>query len=320
MQPIAKITEHYARDPSIPADNDVYKRRFHLTEDEITLVYHYGEGRITCAKTVFTKDSSEVIQVDPLADPPSEAQLLELYQQLIQQEREVVQAVRDDEADVRAQNKTRKAEEDADIPLKTPYFDVIRETRDDSDDDLADDDQAQYDYLAPYMEELEREDDLRKLEQFWQKKLAEHAQRGSSDMDHQGTFTAPTAGAMAATATRTRPGQALSMSDAQTVRSNVMKSLTEYVLAREAIIKERIQDEKQGMAKKQSNFQRDRDQMTREDEAEYEKDMEKTMFRLHVLEQRLKRHQEESLLKFYELDQKLRKDARLQPWVVPTGK
>ena len=51
--------------------------------------------------------------------------------------------------------------------------------------------------------------------------------------------------------------------------------------------------------------------MSREDEEDYERQCEESMFRIHILEQRLKRHEEQALQKYYELDSKLRNDARL---------
>jgi len=35
------------------------------------------------------------------------------------------------------------------------------------------------------------------------------------------------------------------------------------------------------------------------------------MFRIHILEQRLKRHEEQALQKYYDLDSQLRADVRL---------
>lgn len=46
-------------------------------------------------------------------------------------------------------------------------------------------------------------------------------------------------------------------------------------------------------------------------EEEYERRCEQSTFRIHILEQRLKRHEEQALQRYYELDSKLRSDARL---------
>ena len=64
-------------------------------------------------------------------------------------------------------------------------------------------------------------------------------------------------------------------------------------------------------AQLQAHFQRDRDQMSREEEEEYEQACEDSMFRIHILDKRLKRHEEAALQSYYELDNKLRHDPRL---------
>lgn len=51
--------------------------------------------------------------------------------------------------------------------------------------------------------------------------------------------------------------------------------------------------------------------MSREEEEEYEQACEDSMFRIHILDKRLKRHEEAALQSYYELDNKLRHDPRL---------
>ena len=58
----------------------------------------------------------------------------------------------------------------------------------------------------------------------------------------------------------------------------------------------------------QAHFQRDRDQMSREEEEEYEQACEDSMFRIHIPD---KRHEEAALQSYYGLDNKLRHDPRL---------
>lgn len=65
------------------------------------------------------------------------------------------------------------------------------------------------------------------------------------------------------------------------------------------------------LSSSQAHFQRDRDQMSREEEEEYEQACEDSMFRIHILDKRLKRHEEAALQSYYELDNKLRHDPRL---------
>lgn len=73
----------------------------------------------------------------------------------------------------------------------------------------------------------------------------------------------------------------------------------------------RLDEESSALAKRQQNFNRDRDQMSAEEEEEYERASEESMFRISILEKRLKRHEDQALHKYYELDHKLRTDTRL---------
>jgi hypothetical protein len=99
--------------------------------------------------------------------------------------------------------------------------------------------------------------------------------------------------------------------EALTVREKCLKALKDRLIERANIIQARHEEETAALAKRQTNFQRDREQMSREDEEEYERQCEESMFRIHILEQRLKRHEEQALQKYYELDAKLRSDPRL---------
>lgn len=58
-------------------------------------------------------------------------------------------------------------------------------------------------------------------------------------------------------------------------------------------------------------FLRDREQLTRTEEDEYEAAVADATFRLHVLEMRLKRHEQRATVKFQELEDRLRADPRL---------
>ena len=91
-----------------------------------------------------------------------------------------------------------------------------------------------------------------------------------------------------------------------------MEHLKGRLLAREAIIQNRLKEEAEMLRRKQQTFQRDRDGMGREEEEQHEIDVERAMFRIHILDQRKLRHDEEALLKFYELDRKLKQDDRLR--------
>ncbi|KXZ51889.1 hypothetical protein GPECTOR_11g323 [Gonium pectorale] len=105
--------------------------------------------------------------------------------------------------------------------------------------------------------------------------------------------------------------QQLTRLQALEVREKALKALKDRLIERANIIQARLDEETAALAKRQQNFHRDRDQMSAAEEEEYERQTEESMFRIHILERRLRRHEEQALHKYYELDAKLRSDPRL---------
>lgn len=63
------------------------------------------------------------------------------------------------------------------------------------------------------------------------------------------------------------------------VREKALKALKDRLIERANIIQARLDEETSALSKRQQNFQRDRDQMTQEEEEEYEKAVEESRFR-----------------------------------------
>ncbi|KAG2491059.1 hypothetical protein HYH03_010505 [Edaphochlamys debaryana] len=105
--------------------------------------------------------------------------------------------------------------------------------------------------------------------------------------------------------------QTLTRPQALEVREKALKALKDRLIERANIIQARLDEETAALAKRQQNFHRDRDQMSAADEEDYERQTEESMFRIHILERRLRRHEEQALHKYYELDGRLRADTRL---------
>ncbi len=61
---IVKMTEKFGRDPSKPADEDVWKRVFHVAAGRTELRFHHGEGRVTAGYVVLQQDgAAQAVQV-----------------------------------------------------------------------------------------------------------------------------------------------------------------------------------------------------------------------------------------------------------------
>lgn len=109
----------------------------------------------------------------------------------------------------------------------------------------------------------------------------------------------------------------LTRGEALEVRDRALRALKERLIARANILQSRYDEEQQFLLRKQANYQRDRDIITREEEEKYERECEDAMFRIKILESRLRRHEEESVAKYLALDERLRGDERLGALMEP---
>ena len=264
LLPLRKISEKFERDPQADAGTDIAKRVFYIGADQIKLQFHYKPGRITASSRVYTKDgTAHETQVDPFGAQPNESELLDEFRALIVAERECIASVRTVETEVKDISASRTKQEQG-IALLVPFYDVIRVSANESDDDENEaENKAVHDYLSSFL-------------------LPVAAQR---PLTHE---------------------------ECKEVRKACLRALKDRLIDRANIIQARHDEETAALAKRQANFQRDRDQMSRDEEEEYERSCEESMFRIHILEQRLKRHEEAALEKYYHLDAKLRADPRLR--------
>jgi hypothetical protein len=107
------------------------------------------------------------------------------------------------------------------------------------------------------------------------------------------------------------PNAQCPMPNPQCPTLNPHQALKERLVERANIVQSRLDEENAALSKRQAAFQRNRDHMDPNDEAEYERYCQEAMFRIQILEQRLDRHTELSLQKYAEMDARLRGDPRL---------
>ncbi|KAG0577341.1 hypothetical protein M758_5G142800 [Ceratodon purpureus] len=108
-----------------------------------------------------------------------------------------------------------------------------------------------------------------------------------------------------------KPRQHLTRPQMIVVRENCMQALKEKLVGRAAIIQARYEEETSTLARNRANFERDREGMTVAEEEEYEKATEQAVFRIRILEERHAYHEEQSLKRYAEMNEKLRADPRL---------
>jgi len=96
------------------------------------------------------------------------------------------------------------------------------------------------------------------------------------------------------------------------VRENCLKSLRDRLVERATIIQSRLDEENANLAKKTSTFSRNRDHADKQTEEEYERYCQSAMFRIQIIDERLKRHEKQALQKYEEMDSRLRAEPRMR--------
>lgn len=279
-----KMCEKFARDPAVAADQDVAKRTFYnpgTPEGLIRIIYHYADGKITRPSRTYSKGNPVTIEhVDPFAKDPKSAILSEEMRVLFTKEKECMAFIKDSESEAK-EILSQRAKEEQDVGSVTTVYDTLRnKPKEDEQAELRRKQEEQQrsqkkkDYLAPYLEALFR-----------------------NPSKPFGKLPAPDA--------------KLPKDDAMKVKDNCLKDLKDRLIQRAHIMQTRLDEEKEKLARKQSNFQKNQEQIDNANHEEYIQFCENAMWRIHILEKRLERHQEQALQKYAELDQKLRTDPRL---------
>uniref|UniRef100_A0A7S1I6I9 Dynein regulatory complex subunit 7 n=1 Tax=Eutreptiella gymnastica TaxID=73025 RepID=A0A7S1I6I9_9EUGL len=281
-----KMCEKFARNPDVPADQDIAKRTFYnpgTPEGLIRIIYHYADGKITRPSRTYSKGNPVTIEhVDPYAKDPKSAALSEEMRLLFVKEKECMAFIKDSEKEAK-EILAQRAKEEQDVGFVTTVYDTLRnKPKEDEQAELRRKQEEQQrsqkkkDYLAPYIEQLVRTHPAKMPAQ----KL-------------QG------------------PDAKLAKEDAGKVKDACLKDLKDRLIQRAHIMQNRLDEEKEKLARKQSNYQKNQEQIDNANPEEYIQFCENAMWRIHILEKRLERHQEQALHKYAELDQKLRTDPRL---------
>lgn len=273
-EPICKMTQKFERNPDRGADEDPAKVTFYVAEDRIRVQFHRLPNRITASSRQYTKDGkSSVIAVDPYAAPPKKQDLVDEYQNLLIAEKALAVSIRKAEADTTKILESRVAEE-KDISLDVSVYDTARNAA------------------------------LMSVKAAEAKKLGDG---GASGATRSWDYLTPFLPA------GWHPGdRPLLREEAVAAHDACLRALKDRLIEKANMIQARLDEETQGLARKQQAYQRTQDQLDRKEEEEYRVYCNEAMFRIHILEQRLSRHEEQALTKFAEMDQKLRADPRLE--------
>jgi len=126
---IHKMALKFERNGRLPADQDLAKRTFYLSENRIRSQFHYPEGRITRRTVHHAKDkaANSQLHMEAASRIPSDADL-EALQEVIGKERDCLQNVRRAHIQALEILENRQSEED-DILVDRPIYETARERR-----------------------------------------------------------------------------------------------------------------------------------------------------------------------------------------------
>eukprot|EP00931_Biecheleriopsis_adriatica_P115263 TRINITY_DN91078_c0_g1_i1.p1 TRINITY_DN91078_c0_g1~~TRINITY_DN91078_c0_g1_i1.p1 ORF type:complete len:918 (+),score=248.51 TRINITY_DN91078_c0_g1_i1:55-2754(+) len=300
--PIRKMTQKYARNPDVPAEEDIYKICFFLTEQtttstytstgKIRVDYHREPGQLTFrTATYYNEDGNLRRRGGPGQKDlpqPTQAQAQKLLQMQascrdtimeshsrIQQE---LTSRRKDEISIRGMRSVQAGKKrdlttpgNRDDVLDPSVYDLARESarveglKDGAEEEKQEEQTSKVDILAPYLVDfINKETGLVQLDSLQAELVAKKC------------------------------------------TTDFRKRLTD----RAEIIQRRLEEEQDLLRKRRAQMQRRGDNMER-DEREFETYQSQAMFRTQILEQRLARHEMQAIEKFQELERMLQEDPRL---------
>ncbi|KAG9272008.1 dynein regulatory complex subunit 7 [Astyanax mexicanus] len=279
-RPIKKVVEKFHRDHSKAASEDVAKRVFLLSEDQIQVTYHLEEDRSIPAwrnfikprdwQNTFTPQLASSFQVDPRDEPDKELFLYEALMALMAEEKNVLTGIQDSEEEVRAILDARQQEESG-ITLQISIYDTARNEK-----------------ARMYIEELKR--------------LAEEELLNKEEKELD--ILAPFLAKLGNPASLTRE-------QVQQLVADCLAEMKQRLVDRANLIQARFEKETQELQQKQQWYQKNQLTMTQEDEDAYLAYCSDAMFRIHVVKLRLNRHKDKAPQMYLALRDKLRRDPRL---------
>eukprot|EP00756_Hemistasia_phaeocysticola_P014690 Hpha_TRINITY_DN15351_c1_g2::TRINITY_DN15351_c1_g2_i1::g.87928::m.87928 len=338
-----KMTEKFARNPDAPADQDIAKRTFISPRGEvpgsIKVEFHYDRLRVTRSSRHYCKDgkpqpvggSGQVLHVETVNPPgggafvtapvlqphmkkPKQSALSEELRTLLMKEKKCLSEIDERRTQVDQIVKDRGEEDEQSNRMWEPgkeekEQDPSRRRQGDAGTAPMFMDPASgkkvgaditvYDILRNQTKESQtdeaqrREDERKRAEQrkdYLAPYLQPYNKGGGSTLDVE-----------------------LKGKEANEVKAKVLNDLKERLIQRAHIMQNRLDREKEDLARKQQNYHKNQEQMPeRGEHEEYIRFVEEAMWRISILEKRLERHQDQALQKYANLDTKLRNDPRLK--------
>ena len=288
QRPIIKMVETFARNPNVPANDDVAQVSYLISQEKILIDYHIEGGRVTQSSREFLKppghgEKGAIIHMQPdthgtfQVDPDSkDKRRVEIYNMLIQYlaaEEKCSQRVREAEQEVR-EILNKRSQEELRSELIVSLYDSLRneDTREKRlhaermrEEEKMRTKEMELDYLAPYLAQL-------------------------ANLAEAGPITRP---------------------QAFKLREESLTDLKQRLIDIANRIQSRFEKETTALLEKQSWYQQNQLTLSKEEEEEYLNFCQEAGFRIHILEMRLNRHKELAPQKYTALEMKLRSDSRI---------
>ncbi|XP_067159026.1 dynein regulatory complex subunit 7 [Apteryx mantelli] len=284
-QPIVQIKECFHRNLEKPADEDVAERIFLITEERINLTYHLNDKYITASKKNFLKRAerdkkgNETIMTPEMCityqvgSSKTDKKLLHQYRLLQKLIEEEKQVKREVWESATEVREILKIREDeeADIKLTFSIYDRERHEKRRQESEA--------------MNNLMEDDLLGQEEQ---------------DLDYLAPFLIQIGNT-----------EKMSKWQASRIKDDCLTDFKHRLTHKANIIQARLEKEIEELQKKDWCYHENRNQLSMEDEADFLTYCSETMFRIRILALRLEREKQMAPQKYLALEEKLRKDPRL---------
>ncbi|XP_075432639.1 dynein regulatory complex subunit 7 isoform X2 [Ascaphus truei] len=282
---ILKITERFHRNREKPANEDVAERIFLIPEDRIQLRCHREDDHITTSYWEYLKPSNlgekgthVVLTPETCISyqvEPSEKfnKQLYVYETLIKLQ----------QAERNAKDRVRESEAEV---LKI----LSVRAREEADPQLT---------ISIY--DTERNEKSMKQRETQERAMQEERQRRAMlELDYLAPFLV-----------QLGDPEKLTRCQAQQVKKDCLSDLKERLIEKANLIQARFEKETQELQTKQQWYQQNQMSMSKDDEEIYLEYCSEAMFRIQILEKRLKRHKDLAPQKYLAMEDRLSKDPRL---------
>lgn len=273
-QNIRKMTEKYARNPAVPADEDIHKICYFLAEQKIRVDYHREPGRLTYKSVTYVNEENNLRLLPKTEPQPTQAQVTKL----LSMQKNCKTFLEDSRVRNNTELGLRRKEENmirfsrsTQTCLEADVYDTARDNakknleKEGQDEENQEQETQKVDILAPY--------------------LVDFVNKSTGRVQ-------------------------LDSLQAELVAKKCTQDFRKRLTDRAEIIQRRLEEEQESLRKRRAHMQRRGDNIEK-DERDFETYQSQAMFRTQILEQRLARHEMQAIEKFQQLEKTLQDDHRL---------